>query len=336
MYKTTIFFLISIFLLTGCNINNPVTSIELPYSDFNSPALVGDEMLIPVNVDSEYINKIVSFNLSNYNEKTVYDTSFSNDSAINSLRANEKWAVWEDSDSFGQQSKLLAMDLISKDIKVLSESDPEIVTIYSPQLYNHFVAWVDFKSGAPDIVLYNLKNDEYQVIAQLNVFALYNNFVHMSQDYLLWTDSKEGEGYYYLYHLGSGSIEEISSPHPYPGYAKIGENKIYAIHFNDHRTWVIQEFGYYDLTQKEYYSFAREDYINMFQVYEDKIAIINGEQQLELYKIMEGKPVKVEEDNEDLLNYSYVDSIDFSYDGKLLIGQNDIDSGKVLISVVEY
>jgi hypothetical protein len=116
--------------------------------------------------------------------------------------ANNKWLMWVDWNELGSQYKLYVMDMNTKRIGVICEYSGE-PALDTPYLYNDYIAWghYDYESDVCSIMLYDLNADEVKVAGRFSEPRLYNNFVYMADDKILWTDSIEKKGYYFIYDI---------------------------------------------------------------------------------------------------------------------------------------
>jgi hypothetical protein len=135
----------------------------------------------------------------------------------------------------------------------------------------------------------------------------------MNDGMLLWTDSVDGKGVYCLYNLSSGQTSIIDAPYKYPGYAKLMNNKIYSINFNDYTVWTSQSFGAFDINSSKYKELSSK-YINLFRVGSNFVGVMDAHNQFVLYDAGNDlKKVPLE------LPVERIDGINFNYDGALIL-----------------
>ncbi|WP_138090140.1 hypothetical protein [Halalkalibacterium halodurans] len=318
-----LFMILMIFSLAGCNQGAKQAIIEIPYKEYNHPVILGDEMFINVNSDPSKlydVDTLIQYNMKTGEEKVLYESEYE-ESAMQSTEVNEDWLVWVDSSVDGYYEKILAMNLANGEIQTLGETNPEYLTIFSPELYADNVAWTELNDEARvEVKLHNLKTGKTSSIATLNEYSLYNSSVYMSNGKLLWTDSDNGNGYYYLYDLESKSTDKYQAPKPYPGYASYSEGKIFAIHFDENRDWTSQDFGYYDIKLNEYHSLEYGQYINYFKTSDNKLAILDDEHHFYFYEFQNNELVPIETTIMEEINPFY---IFFDNGGHLIICIND-------------
>lgn len=303
-------------------LSDTVSLVKLPYTIYTRPSLINGQLYLPINEKAEYLNKIIKYDLNSKKTSSVFESPFK-DSTINNVMANENWVTWENSDITGKNSTIYALNINTNKVKKIFETDTDIIKINVPYLYNDYVSWVNVSNGKPEVVLYDLNNDVQKTIARINSFSLYNNFIHIENDELVWTDSIEGNGYYYVYDIIKNKKDSYKAPQPFPGYGQIMENKIFSINFNDPNRWISQSFGYFDLASKKFTAVdVRTSYINRFATGKNNLAIIDSEQKLHVYSIQNNKLQKVNITGAPLK----VDTIDFSYNGELIAGYTDNQS----------
>lgn len=300
-------------------LSDAVTLIKLPYNMYTRPSLMNDQLYLPVNVKSESINKILKYDLITNKTNFIFESTFK-DSAINNVMANENWLTWENSDIMGQNSAIYAENMKTNETKKLFQTDADIVKVNAPYLYSDFISWVNVNGGKPEVAIYDLKKNEQKTIAKINLFSLYNNFLHINNNKLVWTDSKEGNGFYHVYDLIKMTTKSYKAPHPFPGYAQIIDNNIFSINFEDAKRWVNQTFGYFNLASEQFTPVdVGTSYINRFVVGKNHVAVIDAEQKLHVYAIQNNQLHKI--DLPDVRPQA--DTIDFSQNGELIAGYTE-------------
>lgn len=290
--KKSIALLSSLLLLSGCGLSKEevikridhdqqyqVKSVEIPYQDFSNPSLDKDELYATVNDKSTGTNKLIRMNIKTKKITSIFKSKFS-DPMIQGSMVNKDWLIWVDAVADGERNKTYVMNKKTKKITKISAAVPGQYTADAPFLYKDYVAFVYVKEKRESVVrIYDLKHNTYKDVAKINNLQLYNNFVHMAEGKLVWTDSISDKGYYYVYDLKTGQINSYESPFKYPGYAKLTNNKIFAIHFDDFRFWTNQHFGYYDINEKEFVDVDTHSlYINSFDVHGNSLAIIDDKE----------------------------------------------------------
>lgn len=330
--------ILNLILLAGCFSGipaeesiKPVQSddykkVEIPFTQYTRPTISEGYIYIPVNAnDSELLNKIIKYNLVSKKYEVFFESPIK-ESTINNLMSNENWITWENSEITGANSVLYAYNKKNKQTKVVSRTIPDLIKINAPYLYDDILAWVDIQEGLPTLVLYDLVTDKKNVISTLNHFSFYNNFVHINNDVLIWTDSIDNKGYYYYYDLKNKTISRDLSEFPYPGYAKLISHRVFGIHFTDYLRWTQQKFGYYDKKDQRFYPLS-QSYINSFAVSNKHLAVLTEKQSLEVYSVNDSgvHQLKIPHLN------THIDTIDFVSDGSLIAGYTDFNSKKIIL-----
>ncbi|WP_172373261.1 hypothetical protein [Sporosarcina jiandibaonis] len=269
-----LFIALMVILLAGC-VNKEVetekikeaeemkeTVIEIPFANYNHPVIQGDEMFVPINrntSDSFDVDTLIQYNIDNGDREVLYESEY-DESSMQATQVNEDWLIWVDSSSDGYYEKILSMERSSGKIQTLAETNPKYLTILSPELYHEYVAWTQLVDDGitVEVKLHNLITNETISVAKMNDYSLYNAFVHIEDNKLLWTDTEDGQGYYILYDIESKSTENYKAPKTFPGYATYSNGKIFSINFDDDRNWTSQEFGYLDIATNEYHTFEHE------------------------------------------------------------------------------
>lgn len=324
--------LLLVFLQIGCNHDSAsITTFELPFEHSSKPSLDNKEFLISVSKNSAYINTIIKYDMNRKKIDTIFTSTLPNP-AINDLAENSNWIIWVESDETGAKSKIIARNKNNHQEKIIYKSRDDFSSLVAPHLYNEYVSWIDF-DGEYKVFLYNLLTDEREIISTIQTPSFYNNFVHIDNYKLLWTDHVDHEGFYYIYDIIDRKLTSYKAPFKYPGYAKLSSHLIFSINFNDFRIWSSQEFGYYDLHTKKYTK-LKDVPIQRFELKDDKLAIINSDQKLELYKLkLDNQKTIVKEIGIEKSIFP-VDSIDFSYDGKLIITKDE--QKKIWVQIIDF
>ncbi|SDZ39261.1 hypothetical protein SAMN05421736_111129 [Evansella caseinilytica] len=325
-----LFIALTIFLIAGCSNEEAENEelkevvIEIPYQEYNHPVILGDEMFINVNSDPTKIfdvDTLIQYNIATGEEKVLYESEYE-EAAMQKTEVNEDWLVWVDSSVDGYYEKILAMDFSNGEVQTLAETNPEYLTIFSPQLYNNYVAWTELNEEMQvEVKLHNLETNETISVGNIDEYSLYTAFVHLDDNKLLWTDSENENGYYYLYDLESKNTEKYEAPKRYPGYAKHSNGKIFAIHF-ENNDWTAQDFGYLDLTTNEYHSLEHGQYISFFDTANDKLAITDDNNDFYFYEFQNDELVPIEVTITEEINPGF---IFFDNEGHLIIYADDVD-----------
>ncbi|MBB6693299.1 hypothetical protein H7B90_17990 [Cohnella xylanilytica] len=311
-------------------ISSPVSLyrvVELPYSQYTLPSLRNEVLYVPVNENSEFVNSIISIDLKTLEQDLLFKSTFEQ-STINDLRANENWITWVDSAADGSFAKTYARNMDSGVQKVITtHTDPNFLKIDSPYLYDDVLAWININSARdtnPKVVVYNLKNEKISTISEVHQYGLYNNFLHIHNGKVLWTDSIDGKGYYKIYDLDSHQLDSYEAPLKFPGYAQLMDDDIYSINFIDDHDWTSQTFGYYD-TKSHVFKSLENKYINRLVSSDTHVAWTNSDQELILLDARSGKKLNFSK----LINHT-IDSIECMSDGKTFIAGYSTNHSSVL------
>ncbi|MFA6941644.1 MAG: hypothetical protein WCQ54_11815, partial [Clostridiaceae bacterium] len=212
---------------------NIITKINIPYSNYTHPCMVNNDLILCANIGLEFVNSIIQVNTENKKNCIVSKSEYK-EPAIQDTMANENWIMWVDATSFHDLFKIYARNIKTGKIKIVYEFTRGEPSLDAPYLYQYYIAWINADDKDANIMLYNLKTDKLIKVGKLNTFSLYNNFVHMENNKLLWTDCINNQGYYFIYDLATSKINKYKSEFKYPGYAKLSNNKIYSINFQDY------------------------------------------------------------------------------------------------------
>lgn len=267
------------------------SAINLPYSQYTSPAKVGDNLYIPVNSSEESLANIII----NLDLKTT--------------------------------SSVRVFNLKTRKIKVIYEyKDPDSADLITPYLYNDMVAWINLNGKSePQVSLYNLKTDEMKIVGSLHEIKLYNLSPHIDNNTLLWTDSLNGKGYYNTYNLQTGSKQHILSSAPYPGYAKLASNDIFSIQMKDDHKFSDHRFGYYSIKDKKFTPIESKP-IHRFDTYRNLVAYTAENNDLYIYDCNTDQKTNLSE-----ILQAPVDKVDFASDGTLIAGFEERTASKLFM-----
>lgn len=254
----------------------PETIVNLPYTLYNHADIVDDDLFIPVNKTTDiYMDSIIKYNFKSHETEVVFESPIPNP-FINWLQVNHDWMIFEHSTDFGANSEIYTINMKSGEKKIIYEGDENEPEIFAPQLYDKYVAYVRSNTDEDkEVILYNLDNDQDEVIGKIHIPSFLNNFVGIKDDSLIWTDTIDDIGYYNIYDLQNKQLDsyEIQSNGHWPGYAKILNNKIYSLIFNDPENWA-EEFGYFDIDSQEFVSLDLDnEEISQFLLGENELII---------------------------------------------------------------
>lgn len=277
--------------------------IILPYQYANHPYMFENHLYIAVQDNKKKrengTDTIISYDINSGETSRIFTSEYEFP-MVQGTMCNEKWLVWIDMKVDGSQEKIYAKDLIKNSMINIPKDNINNTVVGLPFLYGEFVSWIEQQQNGLGVVkLYNLKTKESKKIAQLSTVNLFNSFVDMNEGKLLWTDSKNKKGYYYLYDLSSGGIQSYSANSPYPGYAKIVGDQIFSINFPDFRRWDSQEFCAYDIKEKKSTPFDIKgaSYLRNFNIAGRFLIVLDNDSRLHVYDVrdnMKSSELKVD------------------------------------------
>lgn len=295
------------------------SDLQISYKDVTIPTKNESLLYMGIQEDnSDYLNKIIS--LDNKGKQEIVTSSEYKESTFSKIMSNNDWLVYTDGTLDGYQNKIFAINFKTKEKQLLSESDSKYITADSPYLYKNYVSWIYLKvendKAEPVVILYDLKKKSKKEIAKVNEYSLLNNFVHIQNNKIVWTDHKDGEGEYHVYSIDSEKHDVFTSPYPYPGYAEISNNMIFSINFKDPSKWSDQSVGYFNIETKEYKElFPTGKHINYLATSSETLAIVDSENKLQILSLKDEsflQPIQVE------TLHPNVDFIQFNENGELL------------------
>ncbi|MCM3783719.1 hypothetical protein M3231_12115 [Neobacillus mesonae] len=303
-----------------------VKNIKIPYNRYSQPCTAEGKVYIPVNNEKERLqNSILEYDLETEDSEIIYNSELEK-AAINDLTCSSEWMIWAETDEFGLNGSIHAWDR-KRDEKfvVFKYDDPEIMALDAPRLYKNMVAWVSSANNKPEVILYNLELKKQTVIANLKLGSFYNNTVDFYEDKLLWTDTLNNAGVYYIYNTETEEITEYRSSSPFVGYAQLLEDDIIAINFKDVSTWSTGKLGSFHIDNNEL-SLIEQDFINQLDSFDNHTAYITKNQELVYYDISSNEKV----DLISSMNHT-VDSVDFTNEGYLIAGYRSEDFSELFI-----
>jgi len=263
-----------------------IKQISLPHKDYGSVSEVSGLLYFPVDTGAGISDTIISFDPETREEQVIYKAP----EQIQWFQANAEWIVWE------TKSGLMARPLGGGKIQTIDSGQ----SLYSARLVDDRVAWMSrTEAGECKIVLHDLAEGQTIKVADVELPGFYNAFVDLSSDRLLWTDIRDGQGYYRVADLGGAQsqglpIEDFKMDDVrfrYPGYSELAGDKFYSINFDNYQewTWDIQQFGYYSTAQRKFIPVIDDRSINFFSVSGSRVAVIDTRQHLLLYDAADPK-----------------------------------------------
>ena len=295
--------------------------VVLPYRAYGMAQPVGDELFVTVDSGRGYCDTLMR--IAADGERSVVATAAED---IVSVDVNERWVLWEEGETLYARSRATG-----KTSAV--ESGREFI---APSLWRDTIA---FTHKTPDrqydMTVMNLETGERKAVRRFKTANYYNNFSHVSNGVVVWTDIYGGTGHYLLYDLTSGRMRDYSVPsteYRYPGYAMLSGDRVYSINFNryDEWHWDRQRFGYYSLNDRRFVPLTTSGYINYFCVAGRRLAVIDSEQRL-----LVGSAPRFDVDVSKRLS-RLIDLVNVSADNSTLVaGVSDSESGVVRLYVFD-
>lgn len=300
-----------------------VREVDIPYRLAGMACVRGGQTYITVGgFRSDTIDTIVRTDSAGATPTVVYTGT--ND--IASVVSNQRWLLWV------AGKRLFARDMASGRQRVLSSSRE----LYAPALEGDRAAWVDVEGGSSAVVVVeDLRTGRIARIARLSLPDLYNNFVQLQGDTVLWTDVVDGVGRYRMRDLSSGVTTDLpvtGTRYRYPGYALRYGQRIYSINFRatTEWDWTQQQFGYFSIPERRWVPLRRTGYIDYFRIVGDVLAVVGQDQRLLLQRL-DGSGAA-----EDLTSRlgTTVDWIQAAGPSTLVAGATDAASGRPRLFVI--
>ncbi|KYD29182.1 hypothetical protein [Geobacillus sp. B4113_201601] len=341
-------FVIFSFLCNGCELRayhadenehhdkNPLTVMKWNVSapNWTHASLVGNELFIAVNADQTNrasVNELLAVNVKTKKQRMLFQSAHE-EAMVQWVQANNRWVVWEDSTSFGAESTIWVMDRKTGSTFLAARSNSSPPTVFNPVLDGEYIAWTEKGSQFGQVKLFHLPTKQGKTIGRLVSQGLYNEFVSLRNGKVIWTDSHDGKGYYYVYDIRTGRSASYESPAPFPAYAEYDNGLIYAIHLEDLEYPDQQTFGYFDLKTKRFSRFpVSHGIIQYFDVSNGKLAFLDDRGAVSVYEQRNGKwkAVKVSLDRYPRLLY-------FDQQDHLIVDQEDTKQDRRWLNIVKW
>ncbi|GAB6991008.1 WD40 repeat domain-containing protein [Paenibacillus pini] len=308
------------------NLEYDVEHIQIPYSRYSQPCATDERIYIPFNSQKERLqNSILEYDLQKKESVTIYKSELKN-GTINDLTCNNEWMVWAETDEFGLKGSVHAWNRTNdKKSIVFKYDDQEKMALDAPRLYQNMIAWITTTNNKSEVVLYDLDSKKHKVLATLELGSFYNNSVDFNEGNILWTDTVNSKGKYYVYNLATGDTKEFVSSSPYVGYAKLLNDNIISINFEDINTWSSGKFGTYNIKTKDF-NVIEKDYISQFDSYGNHTAYITKDHELVYYDTSSNKKINL------MVSINHkVDTVDFTNEGYLIAGYRNEDSSELFL-----
>ncbi len=265
---------------SGAGLYGEVTTLELPYRDYGSVNSVEDMLYFTADVGNQINDTIVSVDPKTGQREVVMTWP----EEIAWLRVNQEWLVWE------SDKEVMARPRQGGEISIVASSQP----VFAPQLDGGTVAWMDLgEDGEYDVVFHDLARGSTHPVADIEIPSYYNAFLHLEGGRLLWTDVRDGEGYYRVAQIDGVDPDEIKVEDfpvgdiqfKYPGYAVAFGDRFYSINFDNYHEWdwSVQQFGYYSTVTKEFRPVIEDRAVYYFEIIGSRVAVVDSRQDLLIY-----------------------------------------------------
>ncbi|MEK4503901.1 hypothetical protein [Bacillus sp. FSL R12-0069] len=234
------------------------TEFKLPYKNFYMSSTSNGLLYLPVNDKSSsgMPNKLVAYNLSSEEEKTVFDSQLRAPN-IQGVQSNKDWLMWIDTNEFGTESILYAENISNKKKNVIYKTNQ----IIDPFLYENYISWLDIDSekNIAHVIVYDLKTNTKKVIAELESFNSYSSTLHMNNGKLVYSNSSNGKTSIYVYELESGKISIYPIPHHNIMKLRIVGNKIFYTSFINPENPLPETYFILDMQTKSVFPIFEND-----------------------------------------------------------------------------
>jgi hypothetical protein len=308
-----------------------VSFCNAPFSQIGSATKIDDFLYMSTssNLD-EFNEQLVEFNVKTKESQIIYTSQYS-DPCIMDIRANNQWLVWNDADTSYSHINIYYMDRVTKKTKHIYSKYDQFENMDTPELYDHYVSWIGYdEQNNFCVFLYDILDEKLDKIYTIIGSGMYATYVHMNDNQLVWSDHFNDKGYYFVMNLDDRKIRKIESPYAFPGFCKIIDDKIFALHWDRMNpwTWRDQHFGYYDLKNNRYFplkyenlsdSFVEGDYMNSFYVKEDYMILEIGSS-VNVIKITDNK-------TKNIYHGKYFADLQIIKNGQILVQKDDLNRG---------
>lgn len=321
------------------------TVYYIPFQKYNDPVVDGNNLFVHVNspLDILNINKFIQYNLQTGEYEVLYESEYSN-ANMQATNVNENWITWLDFGRIGK-AKILVIDRSTNEIKTIAEINNEDEVLSPPTLEDDYVAWIYTNNATEqvEVKLYNLATEETEVIANVPFQPELYYSAFMIDGKIVWNSHENGKGYYYLYDIEGKTIEKYEEPIPYPLMVKYSNDKIYALNSTGKiqlegavvEYWDNQTFGYLDIQTEEFQSFPYDVQLKDFDVYHNKVLILDSRSELYLYEFIDNE---FKTSSITLTSGEEPSSIAFDTNGNIIVSyigtEEDLNQNKIKFGIV--
>ncbi|MFB7033304.1 hypothetical protein ACFCVS_02150 [Bacillus altitudinis] len=248
----------------------------LPFKDISSFSATGDKLYLSVDdhSPSQLANKVVELNRKTHKFHTIFTTKFDSPS-VQGLQANKDWVVWVDSDDYGMEVNIYAMNIKTKKIESVTSENQEGIRNGFPILTGQHVAWISFdqKKGIPYVLIKNLYSKKTQRIFQLKTLSMENEDLSTYQNKILFTDYHNGTSTAYIYNIESAELKTIPIDKAYTGWGQLLNDHqfVYLKYFTDSEDAITNNQLYlYDFKKNKQQKFSTKKHLNVEDLYTDE------------------------------------------------------------------
>ena len=265
---------------SAADLYSAASTLDLPYREYGSVNSVDGQLYLIVDVGNKINDTIVSVDPKTGQRKIVMTWP----EEISWMRVNQEWLVWE------SDKEVMARPRRGGETSVVASSQP----VFAPALDGGTVAWMDLgEDGEYDVVFHDLATGSTHKVADIEIPSYYNAFMDLEDGRLLWTDVRDGEGYYRVAQIGGVNPDEITVEDfpvgaiqfQYPGYALAFRDRFYSINFDNYYEWdwSVQQFGYYSTATSEFRPVIVDRAVYYFEIIGSRVAVVDSRQHLLMY-----------------------------------------------------
>lgn len=278
------------FSICACNISPidyTLTEINTTYGRIISPVYFDNHLFMAVSKeenDNEIANTLVDYNLNQKEYTKLFESEFEL-ANIQGIQVNKDWLIWEDMNIYGTIDNIWIMNRKTKESQKINTIQSEEPSFTVPVLIDNYVFWIeeeyiDNEKIKGSIKRYDCVTKELTSIHDLEEIGLNNLFLEKYDSMILWSDTNNGQSYYFIYDIYSHSINKIKTTLEYASNPILIHNYLISNEYNAN----------YSKTNAYIYSLetgeSRELNINLrgYYSFKDKILTNNG-QDVIIYQI---------------------------------------------------
>lgn len=303
--------------------------VKLPYSDYVGIAEAANKVYISVSEGKGNLtDKIIKYDLNTKKEEDIYVLDSTSKKVINSIQCNQDYLMWVESYENGAYPEIKIYDVKSKQTKTVYGNQSDYLYTGAVLYKDNVVFLLQNNEVIGDIVKINIVSKVKKVIGKIKEPGAYNSRLVLKDDKLLWTDSIDGIGKYFVYDFVTEESVQTDAPYPYPGYSQMIGNQFASIFYYDKNNLWTQRFGLYKPATKKYIRLLSGK-VDSIDASDKNLAIIDEKQKLYVYQMA---TEQIEEHTEKI--DGEVRSILFTEDGQLIVVSRTKDD-RVGITLME-